>query len=94
MKLIKREEIRWDIVRKNVQSPWILLGWPVTVYYSKWGVKKEAPFIKKASQVTGLGEKPSLRIRLPWVSRECDNPKLRASLTLQWMGFLWFWRAS
>lgn len=89
MSFIKRSDVQWDIVRKTViRQPWIVLGWPITAFYSGWGVSKKAPRFSKRSYESH----PNTVIRLPWVARNCENKNLRSSLTFLWFGWFWFWR--
>lgn len=89
MKLLKKEDVRWDVVRK---ASWLhLSGWPITAYYSKWGVSKEYPLFS-SSHFLG---RPNIVVKLPWCQSDRPNTqdRLRASVTFVWQGFLWFWRA-
>lgn len=86
MKLIKKYEIRWDIVRHTaLHNPLWLLGWPLQSFYSKWGVSKNTPLFTKRSYET----RPNIVVRLPW---SFYDKRLKASLTIIWMGWFFFWR--
>lgn len=96
MKLIKREDIHWDIVRSAARyRPWELLGWPIDSLYEKWGLAKNDPLVGKRNWA-GTENTPNIQFKLPWgpdPSTCYEGKPLRASITFRWLGFFWFWRA-
>lgn len=94
MKLIKRKDIRWDIVKDTKIRT--LLGWPVWIIYEKWGLGKEDSWLSNNRSLEDQNIS-NIRIKLPWGPdpKDCyENKPLRASLTLAWLGWFWFWRES
>src|SRR6476620_4027988 len=104
MKLIKWNEIRWDIVRKTAKTnPWWILGWPVTVF------KTTDKSLFKFGKDSNNNELRYLLIRVPFTHKiawtwnwEEDHSGIKDRhpvishdcLRFNWNGFLWFWRKS
>lgn len=88
MRLIKWRDIHWDIVRRNLRSPWVLLGWPITVYAIS--LNHNAPIARLGTNENGTTRPiPYLEIKTPR-----RYPALTVGYRFNWNGILWFWRES
>lgn len=100
MKLMKWNEIRWDIVRQTAKThPWTLVGWPITACKTT-----SRTLFRVGMKDNGIRSVPMFEVRIPFTYKviwtwdgEYHKSKMypvvsHRTLLFQWNKFLWFWR--
>lgn len=102
MKFVKWKEIHWDIVRSYLRTPWVLLGWPISIH------RTVSPVLVRTGESELVYDGPLrkyVEIRVPFTpmvtwtwdgeyktKQEMYPVISHRTVRFYWYGFFWFWR--